>query len=67
MSELLRRLSGQLRGAARATARRGGSPVNFHYIAIDGPIGVGKSSVVERLAERLDATTVLEEWARTRS
>jgi len=36
--------------------------VKFHYIAIDGPIGVGKTAVVERLAERLDATTVLEEW-----
>jgi deoxyguanosine kinase len=36
--------------------------VNFHYIAIEGAIGVGKTSVVERLAQRLDATTVLEEW-----
>jgi deoxyadenosine/deoxycytidine kinase len=34
----------------------------FHHIAIEGPIGVGKSSLAERLAERLDATTVLEEW-----
>jgi deoxyadenosine/deoxycytidine kinase len=36
--------------------------VKFHYIAVDGPIGVGKTAVVERLAERLDATTLLEEW-----
>jgi deoxyguanosine kinase len=36
--------------------------MKFHYIAIDGPIGVGKTAVVERLAERLDATTLLEEW-----
>ena len=36
--------------------------MKFHYIAVDGPIGVGKTAVVERLAERLDATTVLEEW-----
>jgi deoxyguanosine kinase len=35
--------------------------MKFHYIAIEGPIGVGKTSLVERLAERLDATTVLEE------
>ncbi len=35
----------------------------FHYIALEGPIGVGKSSVVERLAERLDATTVMEDWS----
>jgi len=34
----------------------------FHYIAVEGAIGVGKTAVVERLAERLDATTVLEEW-----
>jgi deoxyadenosine/deoxycytidine kinase len=35
----------------------------FHYIAVEGPIGVGKTTVVERLAERLEAATVLEEWA----
>jgi deoxyadenosine/deoxycytidine kinase len=34
----------------------------FHYIAVEGVIGVGKTGVVERLAERFDATTVLEEW-----
>jgi deoxyadenosine/deoxycytidine kinase len=33
----------------------------FQYIAIEGPIGVGKSSLAERLATRLDATAVLEE------
>jgi deoxyadenosine/deoxycytidine kinase len=37
--------------------------MGFHYIAVEGPIGVGKTTVVERLAERLDATTVLEDWA----
>jgi len=36
--------------------------VKFHYVAIDGPIGVGKTALVERMAERLDATTLLEEW-----
>ena len=35
----------------------------FPYIAVDGPVGVGKSPVVERLAERLEAQTVLEAWA----
>lgn len=34
-----------------------------HYIAIEGPIGVGKSTVVDRLAERLDANKVLEDWS----
>ena len=33
----------------------------FQYIAIEGPIGVGKSSLAERVAERLDATVLLEE------
>jgi deoxyguanosine kinase len=33
----------------------------FQYIAIEGPIGVGKSSLAERIAGRLDATAVLEE------
>jgi len=35
----------------------------FHYIAVEGPIGVGKTTVVEHLAEQLDANTVLEDWA----
>ncbi len=30
------------------------------YIAIEGPIGVGKTSLAQRLAERLDGTCVLE-------
>ena len=33
----------------------------FQYIAIEGPIGSGKTSLAERLATRLDATAVLEE------
>ena len=33
----------------------------FQYIAIEGPIGAGKTSLAERLAARLDATPVLEE------
>jgi deoxyadenosine/deoxycytidine kinase len=33
----------------------------FHRIAIEGPIGVGKTSLAERLAARLDAGVVLEE------
>ena len=35
--------------------------MSFQYIAIEGPIGVGKSSLAERLATRLDATTIIEE------
>ena len=33
----------------------------FRYIAIEGPIGVGKTSLVEQLSTRLDATAVLED------
>ncbi|HKE86057.1 MAG TPA: deoxynucleoside kinase [Vicinamibacterales bacterium] len=33
----------------------------FQYIAIEGPIGVGKTALAERLAARLDATTILED------
>ncbi|MGH9385973.1 MAG: deoxynucleoside kinase [Vicinamibacterales bacterium] len=33
----------------------------FHYLAIEGPIGVGKTRLAERLAERLEATTILED------
>jgi deoxyadenosine/deoxycytidine kinase len=35
----------------------------FHYIAVEGPIGVGKTTVVDRLAERLEANKVLEDWS----
>ena len=35
----------------------------FQLIAVDGPIGVGKTTVVGRLAERMDADQVLEEWS----
>jgi deoxyadenosine/deoxycytidine kinase len=34
----------------------------FQFIAVEGPIGVGKTAVAERLAARLEAHTVLEEW-----
>jgi deoxyguanosine kinase len=35
--------------------------MDFRYIAIEGPIGVGKSALAGRLAARLDAAVVLEE------
>jgi deoxyadenosine/deoxycytidine kinase len=35
--------------------------MSFQYIAIEGPIGVGKTLLADRLALRLDATKVLEE------
>ena len=36
--------------------------MSFNYVAIEGPIGVGKTALAERLAERLEATTLFEEW-----
>jgi deoxyguanosine kinase len=35
--------------------------VAFHYLAIEGPIGAGKTRLAERLAAKLEATTVLED------
>ena len=35
--------------------------LQFRHIAIEGPIGAGKSALAERLGTRLDATVVLEE------
>ncbi len=32
-----------------------------HYIAVDGPIGVGKTTLVEMLAERFDGVRILED------
>ena len=37
------------------------STLDFRYIAIEGPIGVGKSALADRLGARLDATIVLDE------
>src|SRR5688572_6683364 len=54
--------------SARRTRTRTAEPMiacdffmTFRYIALEGPIGVGKTSLAKRLAARLDATTVLEE------
>lgn len=33
----------------------------FRYLAVDGPIGVGKTSLVERLVKRFEAVKVLED------
>jgi deoxyguanosine kinase len=38
-----------------------GSTLHFRYIAIEGPTGVGKSLLADRLGSRLDATVVLDE------
>ena len=35
--------------------------MQFRYIAVEGPIGVGKTTLAERLGTRLDATLVLED------
>ncbi|MBU0529333.1 deoxynucleoside kinase [bacterium] len=35
---------------------------NLYYIAIEGPIGVGKTSLVKLLADKLSARTILEQF-----
>ena len=37
------------------------SPEKYRYIAIEGPIGAGKTSLAKRLAERLGGITLLEQ------
>jgi len=36
-------------------------PLDFRYLAIEGPSGLGKTALAERLGARLDATVVLDE------
>jgi deoxyguanosine kinase len=35
----------------------------LNHVAVEGPIGVGKTTVVDRLAERLEAKKALEDWS----
>ena len=35
--------------------------LHFRYLAVDGPIGVGKTSLVDRLVKRFEAVKVLED------
>jgi deoxyadenosine/deoxycytidine kinase len=35
--------------------------LDYRYVAIEGPVGAGKTALAERLALRLDATAVLED------
>jgi len=35
--------------------------VDFRYLALEGPLGLGKSALAERLGARLDATVVLDD------
>lgn len=36
-------------------------PPGFHYVAVDGPIGVGKTTLVEMLARRYEGVKILED------
>ena len=49
------------RDAARRRCGTLGRTLDFRYIAIDGPIGAGKTTLAERLATRLDASLVRED------
>ena len=46
---------------ARAVGRGAFPRMKFRSIAVEGPIGVGKTSFVERLAAKFDAHVVLED------
>ena len=35
--------------------------MDFRYLAIEGPLGLGKTALAERLGARLDATVVLDD------
>ena len=35
----------------------------LNHVAVEGPIGVGKTTVVDRLAEKLEARKALEDWS----
>ena len=34
--------------------------LGYHYIAVDGPIGVGKTTLVEMLTRRFEGVKILE-------
>ena len=36
-------------------------PLGIHYLAVDGPIGVGKTTLVEMLAHRYEGVKILED------
>jgi deoxyadenosine/deoxycytidine kinase len=36
-------------------------PFSFHYLAVDGPIGVGKTTLVEMLTRRFEGVKILED------
>lgn len=36
-------------------------PLGYHYVAVDGPIGVGKTTLVELLARRYEGVKILED------
>jgi len=36
-------------------------PLGFHYVSVDGPIGVGKTTLVEMLARRFEGVKILED------
>jgi deoxyguanosine kinase len=36
-------------------------PLGFHYLAVDGPIGVGKTTLVDMLTQRYEGVKILED------
>jgi deoxyguanosine kinase len=52
---------GESRGYTAAAPVTTSPSFEFRYVAIEGPIGVGKSRLADRLGARLDATVVLDD------
>jgi deoxyadenosine/deoxycytidine kinase len=51
------------KAAAKSAAKPTEKPVEHHYIVVEGPIGVGKTSLARKLADSLSAEVVLEQAA----
>ena len=49
------------RFSGSSSPQQSSSPLRHQYIAVDGPIGVGKTTLVELLHERFEGVKILED------
>ena len=60
VAELLRACADR----SSVTRFAGGAGVSaLHHLAVEGPIGVGKTTVVDRLAQHFEAKKAVEDWS----